>query len=82
MPVTRLNSVRNRTEIQNCPCPGKKNRGTRGDSLLILASAEALSKKPPLQNRRFKWWEYVTNKMVQTSFAMYQKTILRCHISH
>ena len=60
MPVTRLNSVRNRAEIQNCPCPGKKNRGTRGDSLLILASAEALSKKLPLQNRRFKWWEYVT----------------------
>ena len=27
----------------------KKNRGTRGDSLLILGSIEPLSKKPPLQ---------------------------------
>ena len=27
----------------------KKNRGTRGDSLLILGSTEPLSKKPPLQ---------------------------------
>ena len=27
---------------------------------MILASAEALSKKPPLQNLRFKWWECVT----------------------
>ena len=51
MPVTRLNSVRNRTEIQDSPYPGKKNRGARGDSLLILASAEALSKKPPLQTK-------------------------------
>ena len=27
----------------------EKNRGTRGDSLLILGSTEPLSKKPPLQ---------------------------------
>ncbi len=26
----------------------------------ILGSVEPLSKKPPLQNQRFKWWEHVT----------------------
>ncbi|WP_347037022.1 hypothetical protein, partial [Blautia obeum] len=25
-----------------------------------LGSVEPLSKKPPLQNQRFKWWEHVT----------------------
>ena len=52
----------------------KKNRGARGDSLLILASEEALSKKPPLQNRRFKWWEYVTG-CGKTTFVMLQGII-------
>ncbi|MZT65006.1 hypothetical protein GT674_03160 [Blautia sp. BIOML-A1] len=26
----------------------------------MLGSVEPLSKKPPLQNQRFKWWEHVT----------------------
>ena len=82
MPVTRLNSVRNRAEIQNCPCPGKKNRGTRGDSLLILASAEALSKKPPLQNRRFKWWERVTKMVEELGSIETLKTDFFSNVSH
>ena len=28
--------------------------------MLILDSVESLSKKPPLQNLAFKWWEHVT----------------------
>ena len=27
-------------------------------------SLELLNRKPPLQNRRFKWWEHVTNNAV------------------
>ena len=38
----------------------KINRGTHGDSLLILVSLETLSKKPPLQAWNAKWWEHVT----------------------
>ena len=34
-----------------CPCPDKRNRGTRGDSLLILAPLGALSRKPLLQKK-------------------------------
>ena len=40
---------------------------------MILASEEALSKKPPLQNRRFKWWEYVT---ILREIAEYQLGVL------
>ena len=40
---------------------GKMNRGAREDSLQILGSVESLSKKPPLQNLGFKWWEHVTS---------------------
>ncbi len=39
----------------------KINRGTHGDSLLILVSLETLSKKPPLQAWNAKWWEHVTD---------------------
>ena len=42
------------------PVSGQKNRGAREDSLQILGSVEPLSKKPPLQNQGFKWWEHVT----------------------
>ena len=41
---------------------GQKNRGAREDSLWILGSVEPLSKKPPLQNQGFKWWEHVTEQ--------------------
>ena len=50
--MTAQQEVRNRTN---------KNRGAREDSLQILGSVEPLSKKPPLQNQRFKWWEHVTD---------------------
>ena len=58
---------------------GKKNRGAREDSLQILGSVEPLSKKPPLQNQRFKWWEHVTKAnelMVKNSPAAADKEML------
>ena len=56
-----------------------KNRGAREDSLQILGSVEPLSKKPPLQNQRFKWWEHVTKAnelMVKNSPAAADKEML------
>ncbi len=47
---------------------GQKNRGAREDSLWILGSVEPLSKKPPLQNQGFKWWEYVTELLQRSPF--------------
>ena len=39
----------------------KQNRGTHGDSSLILTAIVVLSEKPPLQAALAgKWWEYVT----------------------
>lgn len=49
------------------PVPGQKNRGAREDSLQILGSVEPLSKKPPLQNQGFKWWEHVTIESEQAA---------------
>ena len=39
-----------------------KNRGTRGDSLLILSPLGLLSRKPHFKCIDIKWWEYVTVK--------------------
>lgn len=49
------------------PVSGQKNRGAREDSLQILGSVEPLSKKPPLQNQGFKWWEHVTIESEQAA---------------
>lgn len=48
--------VREHTGIDVSVSGQKKNRGTRGDSLLILGPKGPLSRKLPLQNIKiFKW---------------------------